>query len=105
VDESKRQNLGQSQKSFALKKAGGEGFQQKPQAAPQMTWVLTPATVAGARPLPSTYRVRFVLRVVAPEASTAGEALGDSALQPAKPAESRPAAPAAAPAAAPSKER
>jgi hypothetical protein len=104
MEESQVQNMAEARKSFASPKDQAAGSQQQPQAkqSKDFTWVLRPATVPGAKPLPAclTYRVRFVLKVVPPQ-SSAGEAVANHVSQPAKPAESKPAAPppTAAPAA------
>ena len=117
LEESRRQTLGKSQTDFASPKGGGTGSQQKPQAAAEVTLGMSQEEVAVSQP-PPTYRVRFILRVVASEPSAVGRALTDGAAQPAEragsveaksaPAESvlakpKAADPAPTPAAAPPK--
>jgi hypothetical protein len=119
MEESQRPNLAESRKDLASQQGKAAEQKKTPQATPPMAGSVTltprtasvpargqaPGSALGGRPAP-TYRVRFVLRVVSPEASAAGSGVADRAPPSAKPAESKPAAapvPTAAPAAAPSK--
>jgi len=82
LEESRRRSLGEPQRDFALQKGSVEGSQQKPEAA-QVTLGMPTEALAESQP-PPTYRVRFILRVVASQPSTVGRALSDGAAQPAE---------------------